>query len=313
MTLLARDSHFLQHQTGSHPEKPARLTAIDDALERSGLIERCTPLKAEPLAAVNIPPVHSPDYLDHLATVCQAGGGSLDPDTPVSPESFDVALLAAGTCLAAVDRVLNGEDRQALCLTRPPGHHALQDRAMGFCLLGNPTLAAHRAVKVHDLERVLIVDWDVHHGNGTQALTNERSDVWFFSSHRYPFYPGTGAEDETGTGAGLGTKFNLPLAFGTSRRDILRQFSRVLTDAAERCRPQLVIISAGFDAHTRDPIGSLGLETEDFATLTNLVCDVADTYSDGRLVSILEGGYNLQALGESVALHLETLLARQGE
>ncbi len=313
MTLLARDSRFLQHQTGVHPEKPARLTAIDDALEHSGLIERCTPLKAEPLAPVNIPPVHSPDYLDHLATVCQAGGGSLDPDTPVSPESFDVALLAAGTCLAAVDRVLNGDDRQALCLTRPPGHHALQDRAMGFCLLGNATLAAHRAVKVHDLERVLIVDWDVHHGNGTQALTNERSDVWFFSSHRYPFYPGTGAEDETGTGAGLGTKFNLPLAFGTSRRDILNQFSRVLTDAAERCRPQLVIISAGFDAHTRDPIGSLGLETEDFATLTNLVCDVADTYSEGRVVSILEGGYNLQALGESVALHLETLLARERE
>ncbi|MBX3449417.1 MAG: histone deacetylase [Planctomycetaceae bacterium] len=310
MTLLARDSRFLQHRTGSHPEKPARLTAIDDALEKSGLIERCMPLKAEPLAAVSIPPVHSPDYLDHLATVCQAGGGSLDPDTPVSPESFDVALLAAGTCLAAVDRVLNGDDRQALCLTRPPGHHALRDRAMGFCLLGNATLAAHRAVKVHDLERVLIVDWDVHHGNGTQALTNERPDVWFFSSHRSPFYPGTGAEDETGTGAGLGTKFNLPLAFGTSRRDILSQFSRVLTDAAERCRPQLVIISAGFDAHTRDPIGSLGLETEDFATLTNLVCDVANTYSEGRLISILEGGYNLQALGESVAVHLETLLAR---
>jgi acetoin utilization deacetylase AcuC-like enzyme len=229
----------------------------------------------------------------------------------MSPDSYDVARRAAGTGLAAVDAVLSGDHRNALCLVRPPGHHALAHDAMGFCLFNNIALAADHAIKHHKLERVLVIDWDVHHGNGTQDVFYDRDDVWFLSAHRSPFYPGTGKKDETGAGKGLGTKFNLPVKFGTSRKDYLSQFESLLTDAATKCKPQLVLVSAGFDAHAEDPIGSLGLQTEDFETLTKLVCQVADTHCRGRLVSCLEGGYNAQRLAESVACHLQTLLAQK--
>lgn len=179
---------------------------------------------------------------------------------------------------------------------------------MGFCLFNNVALAADRAVKHHKLERVLVVDWDVHHGNGTQDIFYDRDDVWFLSAHRSPFYPGTGSKEETGTRKGLGTKFNLPVKFGTSRRDYLAQFESLLKDAAEKCKPELVLISAGFDAHAEDPIGSLGLQTEDFAALTTLVHQVAKAHAKGRVVSCLEGGYNVDRLAESVACHLKTLL-----
>jgi acetoin utilization deacetylase AcuC-like enzyme len=179
---------------------------------------------------------------------------------------------------------------------------------MGFCLFNNIALAADHAIKQHKLERVLVIDWDVHHGNGTQDIFYERGDVWFLSAHRSPFYPGTGKKEETGSEKGLGTKFNLPVAFGTSRKDYLAQFESLLNDAAGKCKPQLILISAGFDAHAEDPIGSLGLQTEDFETLTKLVKQVANTHCQGKLVSCLEGGYNIQRLAESVACHLKTLL-----
>jgi acetoin utilization deacetylase AcuC-like enzyme len=184
---------------------------------------------------------------------------------------------------------------------------------MGFCLFNNIAVAAAHARVAHDIERVLIVDWDVHHGNGTQDIFFSDGQVGFFSAHRSPFYPGTGAASETGTGAGLGATFNLPLQFGISRKDYREAFANVLSDALARCRPELILVSAGFDAHRADPIGSLGLETEDFAALTKLLIDAADQSCGGRLVSLLEGGYDLAALADSVAAHLETLLEAEGD
>lgn len=308
MTILFRDPRFQKHLTGRHPESPARLAAIDRRLDERGLIARCQRGMIRPATREEIVRLHGGDYFDQLSNFARNGGGRIEADTVVCPDSFDVANHAAGTALAAVDAVLNGIDRNALCLVRPPGHHALPDRAMGFCLFNNIALAAEHALRTHDLERVLIVDWDVHHGNGTQDVFYRREDVTFFSAHRFPFYPGSGRDDETGTGRGLGYTFNLPIAFGASRREYLVRFEQMLRDAATKCRPQLVLISAGFDAHRLDPIGSLGLETEDFRTLTVMLQGIADEYCGGRLVSLLEGGYDVEALADSVAIHLETLL-----
>lgn len=308
MTILYTDDRFLDHETLNHREKPERLRAIKTELARTGLADRCQLASTRIATSDELSQIHSGMHVERVAQFAQKGGGWIEADTFLSPKSYDVACRAAGTSLAAVDAVMNGPDRQALCLIRPPGHHALVDEPMGFCLFNNIALAANHAIKKHQLERVLVVDWDVHHGNGTQDIFYERDDVWFLSAHRFPFYPGTGKKDETGTRKGLGTKFNLPVQFGTSRKDYLAQFQSLLTDAATKCRPQMVLISAGFDAHAEDPIGSLGLETEDFETLTKMVVQVAQSQCQGRLVSCLEGGYNVQRLAESVACHLQTLL-----
>lgn len=309
MTILYRDELFLQHDTGMHPECAARLQAVHAKLDESGVMERVTAGTIKPADFDTLTLTHTPEHVVRVDQLAQHGGGRLDPDTVVSPKSYDVASHAAGTAVAAVDAVLGGQHQNALSLHRPPGHHALSNRAMGFCLFNNVAIAARHAQQNHDFERILIVDWDVHHGNGTQDIFYEDGQVHFFSAHRYPFYPGTGDKDETGTGKGLGATLNLPLAFGISRGDYKDAFEDALETAATRCRPQLVLVSAGFDAHTRDPIGSLGLESEDFRDLTRMVMDVASQYCDGRVVSLLEGGYNVEALAESVLLHLEALIA----
>jgi acetoin utilization deacetylase AcuC-like enzyme len=252
--------------------------------------------------------VHDLAYLSAIARFATEGGGQADPDTVVTAKSFEVVQLAAGAVCDAVRRVASGEDRRALCLVRPPGHHALRDRAMGFCLVSHVALAARVAVDDLGLDRVLIVDWDVHHGNGTQDILYEEPRIGFFSIHRSPFYPGTGMADETGRGEGLGTTRNLPVKFGTSRDRYLAIFRHELEEFADRIRPQLVLVSAGFDSHREDPIGSLGLETEDFQTLTAIVQDIATMHAEGRVVSVLEGGYHPQRLAESVQVHLEELL-----
>ena len=308
MTILYTDDRFLDHETGTHRERPERLKAITAELTRAGLAARCKAGETRVASVEEITRIHGVMYVGRVAEYAKEGGGWIEGDTFMSPKSYDVACRAVGTGLAAVDAVIQGPDKTALCLVRPPGHHALAHDAMGFCLFNNVALAADHAVKHHQLERVLVIDWDVHHGNGTQEVFYERDDVWFLSAHRFPFYPGTGKKDETGTRKGLGTKFNLPVAFGTSRKDYLAQFESLLMDAAAKCQPQLVLISAGFDAHAEDPIGSLGLQTEDFETLTKLVQQVAQTHCAGRVVSCLEGGYNVDRLAESVACHLKTLL-----
>jgi len=235
------------------------------------------------------------------------GGGLFEVDTWISTGSPLAARLAAGAAVDAVASVIEGPDRRALCLVRPPGHHARPDDVMGFCLFGNVAVAAADAVHRLELNRVLIVDWDVHHGNGTQEIFYEDPRVAFFSIHRYPFYPGTGAANETGSGRGLGKTRNAPIAFGTSRADYRAAFRSNLEDMADRVRPELIILSAGFDAHAEDPVGNLGLEVEDFEEMTRDVLDVAETHAEGRLVSVLEGGYNVSILAGCVAAHLQAL------
>jgi acetoin utilization deacetylase AcuC-like enzyme len=310
MTLLLSDPLFLEHKTGMHPENPERLRSIIARLDKSGLAKKCERGTFKPLMEEKITEVHSGTQLVRVKQVAQHGGGSIDPDTAVSSRSLEVALAAAGACVAAVDSVLSGSAQNALCLVRPPGHHATQNRSMGFCLFNNIALATHQALTAHQLNRVLIVDWDVHHGNGTQDIFYEEPRVMFFSIHRYGhgFYPGSGSDAETGRGKGQGHTLNMPIRYGTSRKDYHSRFSGALEKAADTIKPELVLLSAGFDAHAQDPIGSLGLETEDFATLTNEVIQVAATHARGRLVSCLEGGYDLGALAESVEAHLERLL-----
>jgi acetoin utilization deacetylase AcuC-like enzyme len=310
MTLLYTDPLFLEHDTGQHPERADRLRSITAALKKAGLVEKCAAGTYKPLTEEAVRSLHDARMVQRVKQVAEHGGGLLDPDTVVSPKSFAVGLAAAGACVAAVDAVLKGTTPNALCLVRPPGHHATPTRSMGFCLFNNVALAARHAVAAHGLGRVLILDWDVHHGNGTQDVFYEDGAVTFCSVHRYGmgFYPGTGAADETGRGKGAGHVVNVPLRFGVSRADYHGAFRKGLEKAAA-CKPELVLVSAGFDAHARDPIGSLGLETEDFTTLTRDVLDVARTHSGGRLVSCLEGGYHLDALAEGVRTHLEELLA----
>ncbi|MEX1098172.1 MAG: histone deacetylase [Planctomycetales bacterium] len=307
MPLLYSDPRFLDHHTGNHPESPERLRYLYEYLAGRPVLGRFARKEWAPATPAQLALLHEKSYIEEIREFAARGGGQADVDTVVSEQSYEVARLAAGAAIDAVDEVLAGRQRQAACLVRPPGHHALARRAMGFCLFNNVALAAAHAKAQHHLERVLIVDWDVHHGNGTQDLFYADERVWFLSAHRYPFWPGTGAASETGTGAGRGTKFNLPVTFGTPRAVYLDRFESLLEDVAARCRPQLVLVSAGFDAHAADPIGSLGLETEDFEPLTRLVRQVADTHCGGRVVSLLEGGYNVPILAECVECHLDAL------
>jgi acetoin utilization deacetylase AcuC-like enzyme len=305
--LLFSDSLFLEHHTGLHPESPERLRFLHEFLKRESILARFAPGRFEPAQPAQLELVHDPAYIDSVRRFAAGGGGRIEDDTVLSRRSFEVACHAAGAALAAVEAVLLGEASRALCLIRPPGHHALSNAAMGFCLFNNVALAAAHAVKRLGLNRVLVVDIDVHHGNGTQDAFYQNGEIYFFSIHRAPFYPGAGAAHETGSGPGLGTKFNLPVRFGTPRRTYLDQFQTTLEQAAARARPELVLISAGFDAHRADPVGSLGLETEDFEPITRLLVQVADQYCHGRIVSLLEGGYNVHALAESVQCHMEGL------
>jgi acetoin utilization deacetylase AcuC-like enzyme len=308
MAILFSDECFLEHETLDHPESADRLRSIAHHLEATGLARRFSTGIIRTAGLPELERVHDREYIQYVETLSQQGGGRIDSDTIVSTRSYDVARKAAGTALAAVDAVLGGAHDKAVCLCRPPGHHALANRGMGFCLFNNVAIAARHALANHGLSRVLIVDWDVHHGNGTQDIFYESGEVGFLSAHRYPFYPGSGTIEETGSGSGLGSTLNLPVAFGLPRSEYCAQFRAALGRAADRCRPELILLSAGFDAHKDDPIGSLGLESRDFGELTQLVIDAADEYCGGRIVSLLEGGYNVDALAESVAWHLQTLV-----
>src|SRR5439155_10063406 len=247
MSLLYTDPLFLKHDTGRHPETADRLRSISARLEKAGLIKKCTAGTYKPLTEETVAKVHSPKQVQAAKQVAEHGGGRIDPDTVVSSDSFKVALASAGACVAAVDAVLKGTDHNALCLVRPPGHHATPTRSMGFCLFNNIALAAHHAKTAHHLTKILIVDFDVHHGNGTQDIFYESPEVVFFSIHRYGngFYPGTGAEDETGRGKGLGHIINAPVRYGTARREYHDRFKKALAKAADKIRTELVLIRAG--------------------------------------------------------------------
>lgn len=314
MTWLYTDDLFVQHDTGTgHPERPDRYRACYRILRQSGLVERCLAGSTRLANPEEIARVHPGSYFTQVKDLCLQGGGHLDPDTPVCPVSHTVAMTAAGTAIAAVDGVLAAgsevSKRTAFCLIRPPGHHATPDHPMGFCLFNNVAVAARHAQKVHGIERVLIVDWDVHHGNGTQDIFYDDPSVHFLSIHRYGegFYPGTGAADETGQGAGLGATQNIPLRKGISRSQFLAAFEHGLEEAGRR-KPELILLSAGFDACRDDPVGDLGLEPADYQTLTRTLLQLAGAHCDGKIVSLLEGGYNLDQLSQSVEEHVRTLL-----
>lgn len=309
MTILFTDPVFQEHETGQHPESADRLRAIARELAESKLVAACVPGEIRAASREQLLRVHSAGHIDRVERFCRDGGGRIEADTVCSGKSYEVALRAAGSACAAVDQVLKTDAKQkrALCLVRPPGHHALPDEPMGFCLFNNVAVAARHAQAAHELRRVLIVDWDVHHGNGTQDIFYADGEIHFFSAHRFPFYPGSGDRDETGTGKGIGAIFNLPVKFGTPRREYLAAFESLLVDAAKRCRPELILVSAGFDAHVQDPIGSLGLESEDFQKLSEIVLGAAKEFCQGKIVSLLEGGYNVKALAECVAIHLREL------
>ena len=304
------DRRMLDHRVPArHPERPERLQAVLRHLERTGYLPAGKANDVRPAGDPQLERVHSVAYLHRVAAVESDGGGMLDPDTWVSAGSNLAAKLAAGAGIEAVSFVLEAPERRALCVVRPPGHHALPEAGMGFCIYATVALAAKEALTHHEVNRVLIVDFDVHHGNGTQEVFYASDRVGFLSIHRYPFYPGTGARDETGKGPGLGHTMNIPLPYGTSRTDYRAAFRSGLEKLADRIRPELVLVSAGFDAHAEDPVGDLGLEVEDFEVLTKEIVAVAETHAHGRIVSLLEGGYNVPILAGAVAAHLGALSA----
>jgi acetoin utilization deacetylase AcuC-like enzyme len=304
------DDAYLLHETGAgHPESPQRLKAIVSHLQETGLLDRLTRLTPTPVSADSLATVHDAKYTADVARACDEGRACLDTgDTTVCKESYRVASLAVGGVYAAVDAVMDGRVRNAFCAIRPPGHHAMKDQAMGFCLFNNIALAARHAQQKPHISKVLIVDWDVHHGNGTQAAFYDDPTVLYFSVHRSPFYPGSGAQTETGSGAGAGYTVNVPLPAGSGDAQYIDAFERILKPKALAFRPDFVLVSAGFDAHERDPLGGMKVTTECYGQLTRIVKAIADECCDGRAVSVLEGGYDVTALADSVETHLRVLL-----
>lgn len=305
------DDVYLRHLTGDgHPESPARLMAIMDRLESSGLLERLVRIAPSVEPAEWLTLVHDPRYVEHVERSCLSGQGFVDTmDAPACEESYEVALKALSGVLSAVDAVMAEEVRNAFCAVRPPGHHALRDRAMGFCLFNNIAVAARYIQKWHCLGKVLIVDWDVHHGNGTQDVFFDDPSVLYFSVHQYPHYPGTGIAAQTGSGAGRGYTVNVPLAMGSCDRELEDGFKGSLFPAARRFEPDFVLISAGFDAHIADPLAGLGVSAEGFGRLTRMVMKIAAEFCNGRIVSMLEGGYNLSGLADSVESHIQEMMS----
>lgn len=307
-TGLVYDSACLKHETGHHPENPQRFNVILSALKEDESLWRQL-AKLAPRAAEDedIMRCHSAQLIEHIRNLCERGVPFIDLDTVISRESFEVARLATGAALVGIDRVFNGELNNAFALVRPPGHHATSNRAMGFCLFNSAAVAARYAQSRYGAERVLIIDWDVHHGNGTQEIFYRDPSVFYFSTHQYPYYPGTGAASERGEDKGEGYTLNIPLGEGTAARAHREAFRDALKLIEGKFPPDLIIISAGFDSRRGDPLGGLMLEDRDFREMTKEVMGMAERHAEARVVSILEGGYNLDTLGETVRTHVAAL------
>ena len=304
----------LAHLAGrQHPERPARLEAVMQALGAAPFRGRTELVQPRPAREEDILLVHSRDYLERVKREVAEGRDQLGTgDTALSRDSLDAALAASGAVIAAVDAVLAGEARNAFCAVRPPGHHASAARGMGFCIFNNIAIGARHALKRHGIRRVLIADWDVHHGNGTQDVFYADGSVLFFDTHQDPWYPGTGSAAETGEGRAKGLIINRPFPAGAGRREILGAFREALAPAAQRFRPELVMVSAGFDSRIGDPLGGFTLTDRDFADLTDVVLEIAARHAGGRLVSVLEGGYSLEGLAGAATAHVGRLAAAAG-
>lgn len=306
---IVRDPRFLEHKTGVHHiEVPRRLETIYSMLDSDGLSGRLQVVEPRFASLEEIELAHSPAYIEKILDTAGEPLRYLDPDTVTSERSCEAAFLAAGGVLEAVRRVLDGELDAAFALIRPPGHHAERDRQMGFCIFNNIAVAAKFCLRAYHLRRILIVDWDVHHPNGTQHLFEQSPEVLLFSTHRFPFFPGTGAIEENGRGEGLGFTVNVPLPARQDDRDFALIYQHLLEPMAREFNPELVLVSAGFDTHTDDPIGGMNMTGRGYAFLTDMLLRIADDVCGGKIVLLLEGGYDLGALRTSVKAVLETML-----
>ena len=308
-TALISSDVSRRHDTGTgHPECIARFDAIMDRVRQADYFDSL--LHLQPRSATNeeILRCHTAEYVEIARRdIAEELPALSTGDTVICPQSLEPALMAAGGACLAVDTVVERKAKNAFCVHRPPGHHATPNKGMGFCVFNNAAIAARHAQQTHGFDKVLIVDWDVHHGNGTQDIFYDDSNVFFFSTHQWPLYPGTGDTNETGHGDGLGTTRNCPFPAGSGRREILGAFERDLLPAVDDFQPDLVIVSAGFDSRIDDPLGGFLLTDDDFADLTALMLQVAADHADGRLVSVLEGGYNLDGLAKAADAHLRRL------
>jgi acetoin utilization deacetylase AcuC-like enzyme len=309
-TALIHHPFYRRHETGiGHPETPRRYEVVMNALRGDKeLWQSLLEITPEQATKGTIQAAHTKEHFRRVETAFESGMEMLDADTAISMKSFDAALYGVGGACRAVDAVMSGEADNAFVAVRPPGHHATGERPMGFCLFNNVAVAARYAQnRYKEIERVAILDWDVHHGNGTQGIFFDDPSVYFFSMHQYPWYPGTGSRGETGFGRGKGYTLNVPVKAHTRAGEQKRMFEAALADINSNFRPDLIIISAGFDAHLTDPLGQLRLEDEDFRAMTRTVKQWANETCEGRVVSALEGGYNLDTLGETVAAHVRAL------
>lgn len=309
-TALIHHPIYEKHNTGEgHPETPERYRVVIDALQGDkklwDSLVAITPVKAQ---QGFIQAAHTKEHFQRVENAFAAGHDRLDADTVISMQSFDASLFAAGGAISAVDAVMDGRAKNAFVAARPPGHHATAENAMGFCLFNNVAVAARYAQnKYKEIERVAIIDWDVHHGNGTQGIFYSDPSVFFFSMHQYPWYPGTGSSGETGQGRGLGATLNVPVKANTAASIQKTNFDSAIDAISSKMKPDIIFISAGFDAHLTDPLGQLQLEDPDFREMTRTVMDWAGEACGGRVVSCLEGGYNLATLGKTVKAHITEL------
>jgi acetoin utilization deacetylase AcuC-like enzyme len=300
-TGIVRDERYLRHGAGfSHPESPQRLVDIYRMLDSAGMAGKFEEIEPRHATRGELEMIHTPSYVDQVAATAGKSCVSLDPDTSTTPDSYDTALLAAGGVCRAIDEVVSGAVDNAFALIRPPGHHAEADRAAGFCLFNNIAVGARYATGKHGLERVLIVDWDLHHGNGTQHSFYGDADILYFSTHQYPYYPGTGALEEAGRGKGLGYTINVPLVPGAGDGDYLSIFRKILKPVALQFKPRIVLVSAGFDIYNQDPLGAMEVTPRGFGCLARVLLDIADACCGGKLVMVLEGGYNTKGQASAV-------------
>ena len=309
-TGLLYSNEYLNHVTPEgHPESARRAEVVIKGLEDGGLMERLQRIEARVARQEEVTRCHSPKYYETAKADVQHGLPDLSTgDTHIMERSFDVALLAAGGVMNAVDAVVEGRVKNAFCVVRPPGHHATPVKGMGFCIFNNIAVAARHAQAKHKIGKVLIADWDVHHGNGTQDVFYDDGTVFFFDTHQSPWYPGTGDKSETGTGKGLNCIQNHPFPAGSGRAEVFGAFETKLVDAANRFKPDLVMLSAGFDSRQGDPLGQFKLTDEDYVDLTKVMLHIAKEHAGGRLVSVLEGGYNLRGLMKASTAHVKTLM-----
>ncbi len=308
-TGIVKDSRYLQHSAGfAHPESPERLAAIYEMLENPLMSWKFTPIEVREATHQEIETIHAPSYIEYVASTAGKRSVYLDPDTSTSPESYETAKLAVGGVCNAIDSVMEGKVDNAFAFVRPPGHHAERDTAAGFCIFNNIAIGAMHAIEKYKLRRVLIVDWDLHHGNGTQHSFYGDQRVLYFSTHQYPYYPGTGSLQETGRGHGEYYTINVPLSTGAGDASFVKIFRQILQPAALEFKPELILLSAGFDTYYQDPLGGMQVTPDGFAAMTRVLLSIADTCCQGHFVAVLEGGYHIVGLTRSVKAVLEEML-----